>query len=151
MDKIDHQIVNLLIKDAQIPFSTIAKQLGVGKDTVSRRYAKLKKEGIIQKSSVIIDLQKCGFKGSVNFLVTLQPEADPERVFEKFAETPNAIVVVRTLGDYDLMVECIFSDADDLTNLEEVITRIEGVRYIEGCFNPNAVTEKGISHFPAIS
>ena len=151
MDKIDHQIVNLLIKDAQTPFSAIAKQIGVGKDTVSRRYAKLKKEGIIQKSSVIIDLQKCGFNGVIDFLVKVQPGADPDIVFDLFAKTPNVIVVARTLGDYDLTALCIFSDAKDLSNLKKAITAIEGVRFFDVCMNPEIVNQNQMEYFPAFS
>jgi len=68
---VDQKIIKLLMKDAQMPFSKIAEQLGVGTDTVIRKYHRLKKEGVIHNASVIVDLEKCGHKGNVFFLASV--------------------------------------------------------------------------------
>jgi DNA-binding Lrp family transcriptional regulator len=47
MDQLDIEIIEILQRDARIPFSKMAKNLKVGIDTILRRYNKLLKTGII--------------------------------------------------------------------------------------------------------
>jgi len=85
---VDQKIIKLLMKDAQMPFSKIAEQLGVGTDTVIRKYHRLKKEGVIHNASVIVDLEKCGHKGNVFFLASVLAGLDSSRLFEALIENP---------------------------------------------------------------
>ena len=45
MDKLDFLILSELLKDAQTPFSTVAKKLGTSPYTVAKRYEKMVKDG----------------------------------------------------------------------------------------------------------
>ncbi|PVX23458.1 MAG: transcriptional regulator, partial [Candidatus Bathyarchaeum sp.] len=55
MDQTDYKIVRILCKDARTPFQRIAKTLGIGTDTVIRRYNKLKEDGVILGSTVVLN------------------------------------------------------------------------------------------------
>ena len=115
MDKIDFEIIKILMNDAQTPFTKIAKELDIGVDTVNRRYTRMKNEGIIQKASIVIDIEKCGVKGFVSLLITTQSCSETSKIFEAFAHFRNVVVVTKTIGDSDLMVEYVFSDINDLS------------------------------------
>ncbi len=135
------------MKDAQTPFSKIAKQLGIGTDTVIRKYHRLKKEGVIHSASVIVDLKKCGFKGHVFFLVNVLPRTDSSRLFEELIQMTNVLTVVHTIGDYDFVLHCIYHDIDNLIDLQKGITKIDGIKSLSMV----CISAKGfIPTFPAI-
>jgi Lrp/AsnC family transcriptional regulator for asnA, asnC and gidA len=130
MNRVDMKIVGLLMQDAQMPFSEIAKSIDVGVDTVIRRYANLKKEGVIHSASVIVDLKKCGYEGHAFILVNTLAGAESKKIFEEFIKITNVLTVVHTIGDYDLLLHCIYADTDDLADLERNITKVEGIQYL---------------------
>ena len=144
MDKLDRQIINCLLKDGQLPFSKIAKDLGVGTDTIIRRYDALRKEGIIQRASITIDLKKCGFKETILFFVKLCPETDAEKFFDVVARMTNVIVVTHTMGDYDLLVQAICTDIEDFNITVEAIQNLREIEYFDVC-----IARLQIQTFPA--
>ncbi|MGD6933264.1 MAG: Lrp/AsnC family transcriptional regulator [Candidatus Bathyarchaeia archaeon] len=121
MDSVDLKIIGLLMQDAQMPFSSIAKTLGLGVDTVIRRYNRLKSEGVIHSAAVTVDLKKCGFKGHVFFLLTTLAGADPQKMYDSFSKMTNVLTVIHTIGDYDMLLHCIYSDVDNLLKLQKAL------------------------------
>jgi Lrp/AsnC family transcriptional regulator, regulator for asnA, asnC and gidA len=59
-DSLDVKIMRILQKDAQIPFSEIAKTLGVSSSLVQIRFNRLKKTGVILGTTLILDPEKFG-------------------------------------------------------------------------------------------
>jgi len=136
LDKLDRQIINCLLKDGQLPFSKIAKDLGVGTDTVIRRYDALRREGIIQRASITIDLKKCGFKETILFFVKLRPDTDAEKFFDAVAHMTNVIVATHTIGDYDLLIQAIFTDIEDFNFTVETVQNLPEIEYFDICIAP---------------
>jgi Lrp/AsnC family transcriptional regulator, regulator for asnA, asnC and gidA len=130
MDKVDLKIIGLLMQDAQTPFSSIAKTLELGVDTVIRRYNRMKNEGVIQSAAVIINLKKCGFRGHVFFLVNTLAGANPQKMYEEFNKITNVLTVVQTIGDYDMLLHCVYSDMDNLTMLQKELSKVQGIQYL---------------------
>ena len=75
MDEIDREIIRILSKDARTPFSRIGKMLGIGTDTVFRRFKKLQQDDIIQGCSVVLDSRSCGFMCLIGFYAKTKPGA----------------------------------------------------------------------------
>ncbi len=125
-----------MLKNAQQPFSNIAESLGIGTDTVIRRYNALKKEGIIQRASIIVDLKKCGFKQSVLFFIKLCPDANAKEFFEKISHFQNIIVATHTMGDSDLLVQAICSDIEDFNSTVSSIQNLTEIEYFDICIAP---------------
>lgn len=73
MDKLDYLILAELLKDARMPFLTIAKKLNVSPYTVKQRYENMKQKGLIRQSVVSIDLSKLGYQGKVFMLINNDP------------------------------------------------------------------------------
>ncbi len=148
MDAVDLKIIDLLMEDAQTPFCSIAEQLGVGTDTVIRRYRKLKDEGVIHNASVIVNLKKCGYQCHAFFSVSVMAGTDSSSLYEKLIKIPNVLTVASTIGDYDFMLHCIYSDLKDLMRLNREIAGIDGIKYLAVVVLPTATF---ISTFPSIS
>lgn len=133
MDKLDRKIINCMLKDGQRPFSKIAEDLGIGTDTVIRRYNALKEEGTIQRTSIVIDLKKCGFEGTILFMIKLSVDANAKKFFDLVANLTNVIVVSHTIGDYDLLVQAIFADIPDFYSTVQTIQRFPEIEYFDVC------------------
>jgi Lrp/AsnC family transcriptional regulator for asnA, asnC and gidA len=136
MDSVDFKIVGLLMKDAQMPFSTIATQLGIGTDTVIRRYRKLVKEGVIHYPSIIVNLKKCGLDGHAFISLSVSAGVDASRLYDQLSQLTNVLTVVYTIGDYDFWLHCVFSDLDDLIRLNKEISKIDGIKLISQVYLP---------------
>lgn len=60
IDTVDTQIITELIKDGQMPFSRISRKIGVSRETVRKRFEKMKKDGVIDRISILVDGHKIG-------------------------------------------------------------------------------------------
>jgi DNA-binding Lrp family transcriptional regulator len=130
MDIVDLKIIGLLIQDPQMPFSGMAKALDVGIETVIRRYNKLKSEGVIYNTTVTVDMKKCGYVGHALFLVNTLAGAEPEKMYSELVKKRNVLTVIHAIGDYDLLIHCIYSDLDDLYRLQKEISTVLGIKYM---------------------
>ncbi len=74
MDSLDFLILSELLKDATLSLVEVAKKVGTSPYTVRRRFAIMKKEGIIVRSIVSIDLTKLGYQGKAFLLITCVSE-----------------------------------------------------------------------------
>ena len=61
LDEIDHQILDILIANARIPFTDISKKLLVSAGTVHVRVKKMEDAGILKGSSLNLDYEKLGY------------------------------------------------------------------------------------------
>jgi Lrp/AsnC family transcriptional regulator, regulator for asnA, asnC and gidA len=120
-------IIQILTRDAQKPFSQIAKELNIGTDTVFRRYKRLRKQGAIRNPTIVLDSKMCGFEGLVDFLIKAKPGADTTKIQEQLAKLDTVTLTAKTLGDHDLYCSAFFRDFKNLTEIGEKIREIENI------------------------
>jgi DNA-binding Lrp family transcriptional regulator len=136
LDKLDYLILKELAKDAQMPFLTIAKQLGTSPYTVVKRYEKMKKEGIIRKSIISIDLSKLGYQGKVFLMITNVPTQDKSVTMEALKKMKNIIVVTQVIGAFDVLAIAPITDLNSIRTLVKNIKKVPSVQRIEiACIN----------------
>jgi Lrp/AsnC family transcriptional regulator for asnA, asnC and gidA len=133
MDEIDLEIIRILSKDARMPFKNLAKKLGIGVDSVVRRYDKLQKAGVILYPTIILDLQSCGFEGQAGFLIKIDPDSNYELILNELKNTPNAFLVGEMWGDYEFYIESYFATFDDIQTLVKSLQKINGILSVD-CF-----------------
>lgn len=61
LDKTDHEILELLKADGRMPFSAIAKEIGITSTTVGQRVQRLINEELIRGFSVDLDKELLGY------------------------------------------------------------------------------------------
>jgi Lrp/AsnC family transcriptional regulator for asnA, asnC and gidA len=138
MDEVDFKIMDILKQDARTPFTKIAQKLGVGTDTVIRRYKKLLNTGIISKPMLVLSSRICGFEGCVDFYIKLQQGKDVDETIAQLAKIRNVTLVGSTLGDIDILCGAFFTDFKDLIKLTQTIKVLDsiysvGVSVYMGC------------------
>lgn len=130
VDKIDLAILRLLQEDASMPFTEIARQLGVSESTVRKRVEKLMREGVIRRFTVIVEPSKIGLKT----IAIVGVDVDPSKLLEvsqRLCEIPEVKYVATSTGDHMIMTEIWTRDGRELTRiLSEKIGKIEGIKKI---------------------
>lgn len=131
MDKTDLEMLSILSKDARTPFVKIAKKLGIGEDSVCRRFKKLQDDGVILFSTVVLDFQACGFEGLCGLLIKTSNECDLEVLKSKLRTAPNAFLIAEMWGDYEFYIESYFKSYPELLELIRYLQNITGVLNID--------------------
>ena len=131
MDKLDYLILSELMKDARLSFVTIAKKLGTSPYTVRKRYGRMKKEGIINKSVVTIDLSKLGYQGKVVLMITIAPQRDKSETISALKKISNIFVITEILGSFDILAIAPVTDLNSVRTIVNEINRLPDVQKVE--------------------
>ena len=130
LDEIDHQILEILSEDARTSFREIARRLKVSPDTVSNRYEKLKENGVIITSTVVIDPSKIGYSFIARFGIDVKP-AYSTQVLEKVIQIPSVIVASKLVGGHDLVAISVIKDFEHLCDLRDTMLEMPFVDKVE--------------------
>ena len=126
IDETDKRIVEKLAVNGRISFRKLAKELAISTDTVARRYEKLKRNGKI-KVLIQLDTAKIGYHGYATFYIAFVSQSSLISMVENLCKIPDVVLVVQTSGSYDLMVEAMIKDLDQLLSVQDNITTMLGV------------------------
>jgi Lrp/AsnC family transcriptional regulator for asnA, asnC and gidA len=80
LDNVDKKIIKALLRNSRTSFAEIASQCGLSTLTIKNRYNRLKKEGIIKGSTVVMNLLAFGYN---NFAIFLIKVPNNSKSFEK--------------------------------------------------------------------
>ena len=136
IEKLDLLILSELVKDSQMPFAKIAEKLGTSPYTVRRRYERMKKEGIIRRCLVSIDLSKLGYQGKAFLLITISPNGDRTDTISALKKIRNVIVVTEIIGPFHLLAIAPITDVVSIRTLVNEAKRAPNVQRVEiACIN----------------
>jgi Lrp/AsnC family transcriptional regulator, regulator for asnA, asnC and gidA len=133
IDTLDRQIISQLQQDGRRAFSGIARQLEISEGTVRQRYRRLVRSGVLQIVGVA-DPFKTGFRcmAMIGLNVAIDGERSIDDVAEEVALFPEVSYVVLSTGDFDLLVEVIMENNDELAGfLQEKLHRVKGITRTE--------------------
>jgi len=126
MDRIDQEIILQLQQNGRMPFTDIARLLGVSEGTIRNRVARLLEEKVIQVVAMV-DPAQVGFDAPAMIGVSVEP-AQLESVAETIAAFPEVSYLIMVSGEFDLFVEVLCRDRDHLANfLNQKLRRIPGI------------------------
>lgn len=129
LSDLDKRIIEHLQADGRRPFTQIAAALGVSEAAVRARTNRLVEKAILQIVGVA-DPEKLGFQQAL-IGIRCQPGRIVE-VAEALAALSEVDYVVVTAGRYDILIETVVEDNEDLLRfLNERLQRIDGVRETE--------------------
>ncbi len=143
MDQVDQLIVNRMTDDARLSFRKIAVELEVSPDTIINRYQKLRHDGVIRGSTVVVNPKKIGYDGMAVFMINVSPahilaeessSTDSSRILETLIRMRNIILATKTVGDHDLLAIGVVRDFEHLIATGDDIAKIPGVRDVQVSF-----------------
>jgi DNA-binding Lrp family transcriptional regulator len=141
MDRLDYRILSELFLDASLSFVEIAKKIDTTPYTVRRRFERLKKEGIIQKCIISIDLSRLGYQGKAFLLITVSPTGNKAETIAYLKNVRNIIVITEIIGQYDILAIAPITDLKSVHALVKEARKAPFLQRVEiACIND--------THFP---
>ncbi|MBD1397229.1 Lrp/AsnC ligand binding domain-containing protein [Pontibacter sp. JH31] len=132
IDKLDRQILHLLMQNVNRAYTDIAKELGVSGGTIHVRLKKLTEMGIVQGAQLLINPAAIGYDICAFIGVFLEKGSAYKEVVEKMRDIPEIVELHYTTGSYSMFVKIICRDTKHLREVLNVhIQGIGGVHRTE--------------------
>ena len=105
LDATDRAIIGYLQDDARVPYTEIAKRLGVSSGTIHQRMNKLTEQKVITGSKVRVDYQRLGYDVVSILGLHLKQANDHIAVSRQLKQIPQVTEVYYTTGKYALLIK----------------------------------------------
>ncbi len=146
IDDIDLKILAILSKNAQMPYTEVAKRVYVSGGTVHVRMKKMEKLGIVTGSSIKIDYQKLGYDIKAFLGIYLEKSSLYEEVLEQLKNIPEILSVDYTTGNYSMFVRVLCRDTAHLREvLHDKIQNVNGIERTETLISLEENINRGLS------
>ncbi len=128
---LDRQIIESLSLDGRVAFRELARNLGISEAQVRRRVGRLTESGMLRVMALTVP-SGIGYTTSAFCMVSLNPTYRASLAADEIAALPGVIYVAICAGDFDLMVEVVSVDPEDLLRfLDEEIRPLAFVARVE--------------------
>jgi Lrp/AsnC family transcriptional regulator, regulator for asnA, asnC and gidA len=132
IDKLDRQILSLLMKDATIPYTDIAKELLVSGGTVHVRMKRLEELGVVKGSQYIVDPLKVGYDICAFLGIFLEKGSEYKDALSRMKKIDEIVELHYLTGSYSMFAKILCRDTNHLREvLNEKIQPIKGVSRTE--------------------
>jgi Lrp/AsnC family transcriptional regulator for asnA, asnC and gidA len=129
IDEIDKVIVDKLSLNGRMPFADIANPLGVSKETIARRYEKLKQNGDL-KVVVQIDPAKLGYYAFGRFTFSFSQEALDGNL-KIISNILDINRITKSAGFHDLRFTLMIRDINHFIKVQDEMVVLPNITKIE--------------------
>ena len=127
-DNIDLGILKELMKNADKPYTEIARKVHVSPGTVHVRMNKMEAAGIVKGSTLVIDNTKLGLDLTAFLGIYLTKSSLYDEVLGRLKAIPEISTIHYTTGNYNMFVNIHCRNTEHLKNLlHDKIQLIEGI------------------------
>ncbi|MFK7949864.1 MAG: winged helix-turn-helix transcriptional regulator [Saprospiraceae bacterium] len=148
IDKLDRQILSVLMEDAKTPYTDIAKKLYVSGGTIHVRMKKLEQMGIVKSASLDVDYTKLGYDICAFLGIYLDKSSLYTNVSVDLKKISEVVSAHYTTGLYNIFAKIICQDTDHLRIVLNKIQRIEGIQRTETFISLESSIERPIQLLP---
>ena len=132
IDNIDKKILAILMEDASIPYTDIAKKVHVSGGTVHVRMKKLADMGIVKGTQLKVEHSKLGYDITAFLGVYLERSSFYDEAVNGLLEIPEIVDVHYTTGNYSMFVKIVCQDTQHLREvLHDKIQKVPGIQRTE--------------------
>lgn len=128
-DELDLRIIDILAEDGRRPFTSVAAELGVAEATIRARVARLQRLKAIR---FVTDTSPHELGLLFAYLGVKLAGTNLRRGIDAICKIPEAVYVIECTGSYDVLVEVVAKDGDDLLRLiQREIRAVPGVTNVD--------------------
>jgi Lrp/AsnC family transcriptional regulator for asnA, asnC and gidA len=132
IDQLDRKILTMLMQDAVVPYTEIAKQLDVSAGTIHVRMKKMVDLGVVTGSQLIINPAVVGYDICAFIGVFLDKGSAYLDVREQMKAIPEIVELHYTTGIYSIFAKVLCRDTNHLREvLNEKIQPMSGIQRTE--------------------
>jgi len=130
LDRVDLELLSALSADPRATVVALSDRLGMSRNTVQARMARLERAGVFLSYERAISSAALGFPIEA-FLNVVVRQADLPRISQELARVPEIIQVHGLSGQVDLLVRVACRDTQHLFETDARILAIEGIERTE--------------------
>lgn len=146
VDELDKSILRILMKDASVPYTDIARELNVSGGTIHVRMKKMSEAGVVTGSKLTVNPSLLGFDVCAFLGIYLEKGSAYKKALEQLKEIPEIVEIYYTTGIYNMFAKIICRDTAHLRNvLNDKIQIIDGVQRTETFISLDKSIEREIS------
>lgn len=132
IDNTDLKILNILVQDANTPYTEVAKRVYVSDATVHVRMRKMREMGVIKGAQLNVDYSKLGWDISAFLGIYLDKSSLYDQVSDQLEEIPEVTAMHYTTGIYSIFAKIVCRDTNHLRQvLHDKIQKIKGIQRTE--------------------
>mgnify|MGYP000532329663 FL=1 len=132
LDPLDYKILEILVQDANLPYTEIGTRLDVSGGTVHVRMKKMESLGIVKGAQLLIDYSKIGWDITAFLGIYLDKSSLYEDVAKQLEQIPEVVNIHYTTGIYSIFAKIICRDTQHLREvLHDKIQKVNGIQRTE--------------------
>ncbi len=132
IDSLDRKILRYLQADSRTPFLEIARSLNVAGGTVHARVNKMKEDGVIIGSKIVIDEKSLGYSVTAFVGIQLSRAGAAPAIQKRLTDIKEIVEVHYTTGTYSLLIKVVVPEMMDLyVLLSEQLQAIDEIQATE--------------------
>ena len=132
IDKLDLQIINEMMHNAEISYADLGKKLFVSGGTIHVRMKKLQELGVVKGTKLQVDLKMIGYDVIAFIGIFLEKSSMYDSVAKELKRIPEIIRINYTTGNYSIFAEIVCKDIGQLrTVLHDELQKVKGIERTE--------------------
>ena len=131
IDNIDLKILNVLSKNAKMPYTEVAKKVFVSGGTVHVRMRKLEKMGVVRGTKLDIDYDKLGYNISSYMGIYLEKSFLYKDTVKSLKKIPEIVEIHAITGQYTIFMKIICKDTSHFRNFLDTVHKVKGITRTE--------------------
>jgi len=151
LDKLDLQIIQEMLENAETPYAELGKKLFVSGGTIHVRIKKLEGFGIVKGKKLSVNLKELGYDITAFVGIFLEKSSLYDVVAKELEKIPEIIRLNYTTGNYSMYIEIVCKDINQLRYvLHDQLQKIKGIERtetlisLEESFNRNVQVAKDV-------
>ena len=132
LDKLDLQIIQEKMEDAEVSYADLGKKLFVSGGTIHVRIKKLEELGVVKGKKLSVDLKELGYDVIAFIGIYLEKSSLYDSVAKELKKVPQIVRLNYTTGNYSMFAEIVCKDIQQLRYvLHDELQKIKGIERTE--------------------
>lgn len=132
LDKLDLQIIDAMMADAEISYAELGKKLFVSGGTIHVRIKKLQEYNIVKGTRLNVNLKLLGYDITAFVGIYLEKSSLYDVVAKELMKIPEIVRLNYITGNYSMFIEIVCKDITQLRNvLHDDLQKIKGIERTE--------------------
>ncbi len=122
----DKDLLLMLIKDARIPYTELARRLGVSEGAIRKRIKSLEERGVIKGYCTKVDIRGLGY--TIDTIIGIDTTPDGFlRVIDRLKSFDHIVQLWTSTGDHMIMFRAWFENNDALSKFVKSLEGLDDV------------------------
>ena len=132
LDKLDFQIIQEMMEDAEISYADLGKKLFVSGGTIHVRIKKLEELKVVKGKKLSVDLKSLGYDVIAFIGIYLEKSSLYDSVAKELKKIKQIVRLNYTTGNYSMFAEIVCKDIQELRFVShDELQKIKGIERTE--------------------